>query len=577
MAGETLVFRLLNMSLTGGAIILLLLAFRPFLRRLPKKYLCLFWLIPIFRLLVPVSIPAPFSLLPVNPEPLVKTTAEGVGVAALDTGIGFIDIPVNLVLVGQQVPENLTSVNPLQVWIWVFLRLWAAGAVIFLAVHFFRYWKLKRKAAEAIPGELGVYYSDRLSMPMVLGIVKPRIYMPSFFLKEEYAGEKELVLAHEKAHMKRRDHWTKFLAFLVLAAHWFNPLVWAAYFMLCRDMEMACDELVMETLGEGRKKEYSLALLHFEERRSLLLLPLAFGESHTKARIKNILNYRAPRFWIRLACAGLLVFAAWTLLADPREPENVIGSGANSQQPDGAAGAGDPSTVIIGGADGPTSIFLAGKGTEDPQGEEAEPVDVEAIKTQPYGTDVELDYVSAGKIALHGYFGYLVFTIEEARDGSLSGTLYRSASLSEIGGIQMQGDGYTEIIGGDGAAMILPGIYGSENENPAVYLYIEESGVLEQQGDFGEEALDSFIESLRGMGGGLADAAVEEGLLGVLEDAARSAYGSGTAILYGPVAVPEYDANVYGFLAADGGNVEDLWYGLWWEGNGRIEQVRLFE
>jgi len=348
--------------------------------------------------------------------------------------------------------------------------------------------------------------------------------------------------------------------------HWFNPVVWAAYFMICRDMEMACDESVMGKLGELKKKDYSLALLHFEERRSLLLIPLAFGESHTKSRIKNILNYKKPGFWANLAAIFLLAFAVWALLTDPQNGRT--------------AGKAASSVGIIGGADGPTSIFLAGKIGGDSGGNEAEMADVGKIKGESYGTDVELDYVSAGKISLHGYFGYLSFVLPQAGSQGLHLELYRAATLSEAGPIRMQGDGYTEIIGGDGVAMILPEFYNSKVERKSVYLYYEEDNTIECLDNLEEDQLQNFVGAIRGSAGtderkSLTDAKIEEPLLGELSELVSREYGAG--VLYGPVVIPEFNSNTYGFLAADGGNVGDIWYGIWGRDIGRVTKLRLFD
>lgn len=578
--------RLFNMSLTGGAVILLVMILRLLLKKMPKRYFCALWLVPFLRLLLPISIPSPLSLLPVNPQPILAAGA----VPVLQTGVPLLDIPVSLILAQTMEPAPLASANPAQIYLFLAKIVWAAGLAVFLAVNLFRYFRLKLRLADAVPGEAGVRYSDRLSMPMVVGIVKPKIYLPSMFLKEENSGEKEYILAHEQAHKSRGDHLTKLLAFAALAVHWFNPLVWAAFLLLCRDMEMACDERVIEQLSEEKRKGYSLALLHFEERRSALLIPLAFGESHTKSRIKNILNYRKPAFWVSVAAVVLIVFAALTLLTDPNEAASgaVIGGTIDGSTVFGVSGNGNAASIgIIGGADGPTSIFLAGKIGGDDGAAQAETLDLEQAKREPYGTEVELDYVSAGKISMHGYFGYLVFTLSDSHDGA-SANLERAVTLSEAGPIFMQGDSYTEIIGGDGGAMIFPGIYSPEDGEGSAYVYTESENTITDLADLypegqtaseeetGTSSFSDFMKDLResAADGHLADAPIEQEYQ---QEAAELIFGQyGSELLYGPVVVPEVDSNIYGFLAADGGNLEDVWYGLWNRDLGTITRIDLF-
>ena len=334
----------LNRSLTGAAVIVVVLLLRLILDRMPKRYLCLLWLVPLFRLLIPFSFPAPFSLLPVNAEPLIEISIPQGTVMAFHSGLEQVDDLVTGALLLNTMPAPAVSADPVQIYLYIAKMIWVSGMVLFLAVNLYRYFRLKRRLRDSVPAADGakVRFSDRISMPMVAGILKPCVFLPSTFSGADRSEEREFVTAHEQAHIRRRDHLTKTAAFAALAVHWFNPFVWLMFALLCRDMEMACDESVLRRIGEDGKRDYSLALLHFEERQSSLLIPLAFGESHTKARIKNILNYRKPPFWIGVIAFAILILAAFTLLTDPEPPAAF-------------------SVGIIGGADGPTSIFLAGK------------------------------------------------------------------------------------------------------------------------------------------------------------------------------------------------------------------------
>jgi len=627
MMGRDGILTLFNMSITGGAVIAVILVLRLFMRRLPKRYLCLLWLIPFIRLLVPAAIPSPVSLLPVNTHP-VTTVEMGNGneLPFLNTGLSYVDNAVNFIILsnfGQEAEESYKNLpegaagnsdgQKDSVWIEEEASngllsaagvIWAFGVCLFAVGNGIRYRKLKKATAEAVPGGDGAYYSDVLDMPIVLGIVKPRILLPSMFLKEENSAEKEFILAHEAAHIRRRDYLTKLLAFVVLAIHWFNPLVWAAYLLLCRDMEMACDEAVMETLGEEKKKGYSLALLQFEERRSALFMPLAFGESNTKSRIKNILNYKKPKFWMGLLAVLLLGAAAVTLLTDPEGYGSSIGiiggadgptaifiggkvgggtNGPAENMPSGGTGeegnpavmetdadgdGQDASTAIIGGADGPTSIFLAGK-LDGENAVQAENMDLERVLKENYGTSVELDYVSAGRFSMHGYFGYLSFGISEDENGEPKAELLRAATFSEAGPLEMQGDSYTEIIGGEGSAVIVTNAY-NRKEEKRLFFYMEEENVLEEQ--TGDGAVkEQILESLEK--GELRDAYLEDDGR-ELRNLLRMEHDSG--LVYGPVAIPEFNSNTYAFLGTNGPNVENIWYGIWNRDMGTVTRINLF-
>lgn len=548
---QTCMLRLLQMSLTGGAAILVILAIRLFLNKFPRRYLYLLWLIPFFKLLVPLSIPSPFSLFPLTPGHGAGMSANAGALPVLNTGLPAIDLPVNLILT--KTADAVSS--PLSHALSFMELIWVLGILSFLGIHLGRYLHLKKQLADSIPGGEGIYYSDHLSTPLVTCFFHPRIFLPTFFLETESVQEKEFVLAHERAHLKRFDPFFKLLAFSGLAIHWFNPLVWAAFYLFCRDMEMACDEHVIASLGEESKKAYSLALLRFEERRSGLFLPLAFGESHTKSRIKNILNYKKPAFWMTLIAVIVLIFSAFFLLTVPQDAD---GSGNSAV-----------SIGIIGGADGPTSIFLAGK-TGNDTASRAEELDMDLIKKQPYGMAVELDYVSAEKISLHGSFGYLVFNLIPHGTMEPSAALKYAVSLSEAGEIFMQGDQYTEIIAGDGGAMIIPDAYNPAVKNQKGFLYEEESGTIAELPELSEDLFKTLLDSNTA----LADAPLSTEYAEELQSAIQ-ARASGQC-LYGPVRIPEPDANVYGFLAADGENLEDIWYGIWYPDSGMIHRIPLF-
>ena len=554
---------LLNRSLTGAAVILAVLVLRLGMKRFPKKYVCLLWLAAFGRLLFFIPIPPSVSLFPAA-EPLRQVAVEvdgriGTGTALrLSTGLEPVDSAVNALLWQLLEPSPAASADPVQIYAFVFQCLWLGGMAVLLLTGLFRYGLLKRRISDAVPAEEAqctvrgkrlerVYITDRIQMPMVLGIWKPRILLPSACSGEERKEERELILAHEQAHRLRYDHLTKVFVFGVLVIHWFNPLVWAAFLLYCRDVEMACDEKVMEWLGEESRKPYSLALLRFEEERSALLIPLAFGESSARERIRHILDYRKPGSWMTALALLLVALAAGLFL----------------MAPDGKA---QDAVSIIGGADGPTSIFLAGKVGEG-DGEEKAPaavLDLETAKKEPYGAAAELDWVSGGKISLHGSFGYLSFLLKANGESELAAAF----TLEEAGPIVVQGDQYTEVVGGRDSALVVTEAY-KEGGDSRIFWYLEDGGTVEP---LPEDMTELFLE--QSASGVFRDAPLAEKYRQQVEE--KIAEIPGNHLVYGPVEIPETDSIICGFLAADGPDLEDLWYGIWYEMDGRIENYVLF-
>lgn len=554
---------LLNRSLTGAAVILAVLVLRLGMKRFPKKYVCLLWLAAFGRLLFFIPVPSASGLFPAA-EPLRQVAVEvdgrpGTGtVLQLSTGLEPVDSAVNELLWQLLEPAPLASADPVQIYAFAFQWLWLGGMAVLLLTGLFWYGLLKRRISDAVPAEEAqctvrgkrlerVYITDRIQMPMVLGIWKPRVLLPSACSGEERKGERELILAHEQAHRLRYDHVTKVFVFGVLVIHWFNPLAWAAFLLYCLDVEMACDEKVMEWLGEESRKPYSLALLRFEEERSALLIPLAFGESSVRERIRHILNYRKPGSWMTALALLLAALAAgFFLMAPDGKPQDAVS--------------------IIGGADGPTSIFLAGKVGEG-DGEEKIPaavLDLEKAKKEAYGAAAELDWVSGGKISLHGSFGYLSFLLKANGKSELAAAF----TLEEAGPIVVQGDQYTEVVGGRDSALVVTEAY-KEGGDSRIFWYLEDGGTVEP---LPEDMTELFLE--QSGSGVFRDAPLAEEYRQQVEE--KIAEIPGNHLVYGPVEIPETDSIICGFLAADGPDLEDLWYGIWYEMDGRIEKYVLF-
>lgn len=304
----------LNRSLTAGVLILALLLVRLLFRRAPKWLLCALWALVAVRLLSPVSIQSALSLLPsaqpVQPEILYAQTPT------ITTGVAAIDAAVNPPLAALA-PTVGASVNPMQLVLLVAAWVWLLGAVGLCAYALYGALRLRRRVRTAVRLEAQVYQSEFIDTPFLLGVLRPRIYLP-YRLQED---ERALVLAHERAHLRRGDQLWKPLGYLLLAVYWFQPLCWLAYRLLCQDIERACDERVVRTLGEGYKAAYSRALLACSvPRRQLGADPLAFGERDVKRRVRDILRYRRPALWLAAAALMVGIVMAVCFLTDPKNP-----------------------------------------------------------------------------------------------------------------------------------------------------------------------------------------------------------------------------------------------------------------
>ena len=232
----------------------------------------------------------------------------------ITSGVEFIDNAVNPSLSESFAAAPLGSVNPLYVWTYLAGWVWLIGLAAMLLYALVSYLRLRRRVSASIPLRENIYVCDEVPSPFILGIVRPRIYLPSA-LDEAQRGS---VLSHERAHLARHDHWWKPLGFALLAVYWFNPLLWLAYTLLCRDIELACDERVLRGMDAGQVKAYSSALLACSvPRRMIAACPLAFGEVGVGARVKNALRYKKPAFWVVAASVAVCVVVAACFLTNP--------------------------------------------------------------------------------------------------------------------------------------------------------------------------------------------------------------------------------------------------------------------
>ena len=318
---DKLFIEVLNLSIAGSWMILAVLLLRLILKRAPKAMVCALWLLVGLRLLLPFSVESALSLIPsrqtvsaaiVEPGTLPPVSVGGIQVLptqdggyngpsqvdVIDSGLPALDRALNPVINESFAPEMGDSVDPLQLLTAVSGWVWLLGCMGILGYGALSFLRLKLRLRESVLAGPGVREGAMVDSPFVLGIFRPVIYLP-LGLSER---DREMVLSHERAHLKRRDNWVKPLAFVLLALHWFNPLVWVAYVLLCRDIEAACDERVLRDMSREERRAYSAALLNCSVRpRMISACPLAFGELSVKGRIKSVLNYRKPGFWISLA------------------------------------------------------------------------------------------------------------------------------------------------------------------------------------------------------------------------------------------------------------------------------------
>ena len=313
--------KLLNLSISASWLVLVVLALRLVLKRAPKWVNVLLWGMVALRLMLPFSIESALSLIPsaetVSPEVVQFDPAP-----TITSGVTIIDNAVNPSLSESFAAAPLASVNPLYVWTYLAGWVWLLGLAAMLAYALVSYLRLRRRVSASIPLRENIYVCDEVPSPFILGIVHPRIYLPSA-LDEAQRGS---VLSHERAHLARRDHWWKPLGFALLAVYWFNPLLWLAYTLLCRDIELACDERVLCGMDAGQVKDYSSALLACSvPRRMLAACPLAFGEVGVGARVKNALRYKKPAFWVVAASVAVCVVVAVCFLTNPRTDTDAAG------------------------------------------------------------------------------------------------------------------------------------------------------------------------------------------------------------------------------------------------------------
>lgn len=313
-----LFLKLVNMSLSAGVLILVVVLVRAVFQKSPKWLMCLFWALVAIRLVCPISIESSFSLAPGSE---VVSTTQYIGRPNIQSGIEAADHVTNAYLAdhyyeGVTVPVREAVTNPIH----IMSIIWLVGMIVMIAYAGISYLHLHCIVRESVRYQENIFLCDRISTPFILGIVRPRIYLPSSIDESQINS----VVAHESAHIARLDHMWKPLGYLLLSVYWFHPLCWLAFILFCRDMEMACDEKVVKNLGVEEKKQYARVLLSFSAPGKMIsACPLSFGEVGVKKRVKNILNYKKPAFWVTLVAVAITAMVGVCFLTDPKSAEEV--------------------------------------------------------------------------------------------------------------------------------------------------------------------------------------------------------------------------------------------------------------
>lgn len=302
-----------NLSITASWLILAVIIARPFMKRAPKWIVCALWVLVAIRLCLPISIESRASLVP--SAETVPQNVEMMPSPRIDSGIPIVNEAINPAIAESSLaPTPADSMNPLQLWVPIAAAVWLIGIAAMVVYAIVSYLRVRKTVAASIPAGEGVRVCDDIKSPFILGIFKPTIYLPSKLPMNTV----EQVLAHERAHLARHDHWWKPLGYAILSFYWFNPLCWVAYILLCRDIELACDERVIRDMDRESVAAYSQALLDCSlNRRVIAACPLAFGEVGVKERVKAALSYKKPAFWIIIAAVVVSIVIAVCFMTNP--------------------------------------------------------------------------------------------------------------------------------------------------------------------------------------------------------------------------------------------------------------------
>ncbi len=310
---DTLFLKLLNLSITASWIVLAVIAVRFLIKKAPKFISCLLWVIVALRLVCPFSFESVLSLVPSTqtiPETAITDTHFNV-----DSGVSVIDNSINPIL-DNRYPEDITaSASTGNIVLTVLGAVWLTGMIIMLLYMLLSFLKVRKQVSAKVRLRDNIFICDEVKSPFIMGVFRPEIYLPSDMESEQ----RDYVLSHELAHLKRHDNLWKPLGFVILSVYWFNPVIWLAYILLCRDIEAACDEKVIRDMSDEDRAGYSQALLDCgTNKKSVKVCPVAFGETGVKERVKNVLNYRKPAFWIIIIAVIASIAVAVCFLTNPK-------------------------------------------------------------------------------------------------------------------------------------------------------------------------------------------------------------------------------------------------------------------
>lgn len=309
-----------NRSITAGWLILPVLCLRWCLRNFRSKDLiCILWGLVGLRLALPFSLPTPFSLVP--SAQTIPTDIIYASSPAIDTGLSTLNQAVNPMLSASFSPDPSASANPLQILLALAALIWVIGIALFALYALISLLRLRHRLAEAVPVGENVWVCDHIASPFLLGLIHPRIYLPSSLNAQTAAS----VIAHEHAHLTRRDPIWKAIGFVLLALYWFHPLVWVSYVLFCRDMELACDARATRDFSPAERKTYAEALLACSlPHAGRSFCPLAFGEIGVKSRIRALLQGKKPPHFLVVVTISIIAILAFCFLTDPAQPKSTV-------------------------------------------------------------------------------------------------------------------------------------------------------------------------------------------------------------------------------------------------------------
>jgi len=310
--------KIVNMSISASWLILAIVLFRALFQKAPKKWLCALWALVAFRLIFPFSIQSRLSLMPSTET--IPSNISSFSIPTIDSGIKVFDQTFDHFVSDVYKVFSTDRGNPLSDLLPIAEIIWVSGTFILLVYALISWLRLKKIVAASMPVGNQIRSIDGIRSPFILGMIRPIIYVPSYMNEHDL----ELVLRHEKAHLQRLDHWWKPLGFLLLSIYWFNPLCWLSYILLCRDIEMACDEKVIQDMDREERATYSQVLLDCSVfRKQISICPLAFGETDIKTRIREILNYKSPSFRVLFLSVMASILLLTSLLTDPFTDRNL--------------------------------------------------------------------------------------------------------------------------------------------------------------------------------------------------------------------------------------------------------------